>query len=219
MMESRWWDERAAIPRFENQKSSKLDDLELHCENVQLEDEASPTARRRRVISVRELKERVLVVPKVWSRDVCEGIMRRLREGMSATGQTWHTKRHSAYSTVDFPLEALPALDARLRPKVRERVLTLIARHYEFATHWDLFFKDLFFVKYEVDPLVEGKGVSSETYQTKLELHRDGCIVSFNILLNRETDFEGGGTYFQHTDKASPALVSLSLTHLSRLRC
>lgn len=50
--------------------------------------------------------------------------------------------------------------------------------------------RDLFFVKYEVD----GNGA-----QADLPLHQDGSLVSFNILLNPATEFEGGGTFFEAT--------------------
>ena len=57
------------------------------------------------------------------------------------------------------------------------------------ATH-SYTLRDLFFVKYEVD----GNGA-----QADLPLHQDGSLVSFNILLNPATDFEGGGTFFEAT--------------------
>ena len=43
-------------------------------------------------------------------------------------------------------------------------------------------------VKYEAD---KEQGMSS------LAIHRDGALLSFNILLNPETDFVGGHTYFE----------------------
>jgi len=45
-------------------------------------------------------------------------------------------------------------------------------------------FKDLFIVKYKHDE------------QNFLEMHSDGTIISFNILLSEQNDFEGGGTCF-----------------------
>ncbi len=32
--------------------------------------------------------------------------------------------------------------------------------------------------------------------QRSLELHRDGSLLSFNVLLSHESEFEGGGTHF-----------------------
>jgi len=37
--------------------------------------------------------------------------------------------------------------------------------------------------------------------QRKLTIHRDVSILSFNILLNEATDFEGGGTKFYYINK------------------
>ena len=33
--------------------------------------------------------------------------------------------------------------------------------------------------------------------QRSVGIHRDGSVISFNVLLNSEKDFEGGGTFFE----------------------
>ena len=55
--------------------------------------------------------------------------------------------------------------------------------------YFEIGVRDLFFVKYDL------------LKQNELKLHRDGSLVSFNILLNDASEFEGGGTYFKHLDK------------------
>ena len=37
--------------------------------------------------------------------------------------------------------------------------------------------------------------------QRGVEIHRDGSILSFNVLLNSSGDFTGGGTYIEEDDK------------------
>merc|ERR1712228_573 len=49
--------------------------------------------------------------------------------------------------------------------------------------------RDLFFVRYDM------------LKQRELKLHRDGSLVSFNILLNDSSEFGGGGTFFKSTNK------------------
>jgi predicted 2-oxoglutarate/Fe(II)-dependent dioxygenase YbiX len=63
-----------------------------------------------------------------------------------------------------------------------------MAAQYGFpASQYELHFRDLFFVKYE----------AKEGHQAGLDLHRDGSVLSFNMLLNKASDFEGGGTFFE----------------------
>eukprot|EP00511_Aplanochytrium_stocchinoi_P010448 CAMPEP_0204872328 /NCGR_PEP_ID=MMETSP1348-20121228/37884_1 /ASSEMBLY_ACC=CAM_ASM_000700 /TAXON_ID=215587 /ORGANISM="Aplanochytrium stocchinoi, Strain GSBS06" /LENGTH=368 /DNA_ID=CAMNT_0052027127 /DNA_START=357 /DNA_END=1463 /DNA_ORIENTATION=- len=68
----------------------------------------------------------------------------------------------------------------------------------------DLYCKDLFFVKYET------------TKQNGLELHRDGALLSFNILLSEPSDFIGGGTFFQHLDAVVSTNKGDALAHDSQ---
>ena len=54
--------------------------------------------------------------------------------------------------------------------------------------------------------------------QSGLEVHRDGSVVSFNLLLNRETDFEGGGTYVEADDKVYSIGQGDCFVHSGKLR-
>ena len=69
-----------------------------------------------------------------------------------------------------------------------------------------LYFRDLFFVKYTA----EG--------HSGLELHRDGSVVSFNILLNGLEDFDGGGTYVEADDEVYSIGQGDCFVHSGKLR-
>ena len=204
--ESGWaWDERSELPRFPPSRAASgdracagkhLDDLEYDYRNYSLRDSRSPSSRRTRLLRDEELRTSVVVVREMWKRALCEDILLCLRCEMEETGRAWHTKRHNAYSTVDLPLLELPRLDSRLRGALRRTLLSELAARYGFSSSSDLFFKDLFFVKYEA-----GDGGDGRHRQAGLDLHRDGSVLSFNVLLNQETEFQGGGTYFDHTKK------------------
>lgn len=122
---------------------------------------------------------------------------------MVALRLTWHQGRHSAYSTTDLPLHEVPKLDCFLRRHLRRHLLDRVAPSFGFSSGDDLYFKDLFFVKYEAAP----------GCQNSLQLHRDGSVISFNILLNALTDFKGGGTYFDHCRKVFPIEQGDCISH------
>ncbi|QDZ22432.1 Fe2OG dioxygenase domain-containing protein [Chloropicon primus] len=193
------WDERRVLPtrfgvRGEGRGLNTLEEVESSFrERVHVEED-SPAARRKRLLNDASLKRKVLVLEGFWTRKMCNDVLMCLREEMTGLGIGWHTKRHSAYSTVDLPLLEVPKLDSKLRRVLWRTLLSELAARFGFLSESDLFFKDLFFVKYEAGEGGDGK-------QAGLELHRDGSILSFNILLNPETGFEGGGTYFKHTDR------------------
>ena len=71
--------------------------------------------------------------------------------------------------------------------------------------YFDFGFRDLFFVFYDVYK------------QNELALHRDGSIISFNILLNNENDFENGGTYIKHSDKVIKIKQGDCLCHSGKI--
>lgn len=53
--------------------------------------------------------------------------------------------------------------------------------------------------------------------QTELKPHRDGSVVSFNIALNRASDFEGGGTWFASFDDSVKIDQGQVVSHSSAL--
>ena len=105
-------------------------------------------------------------------------------ETYAAQNGGWTTKRHDAYPTTDIPVKNTP-LAGKISAMVRDRVFPILSKVYGFKTKY-LSIRDLFFVKYEA-----GEG------QNSLEFHRDGSLLSFNILCNRSSEFDGGGTLFE----------------------
>lgn len=119
------------------------------------------------------------------SNDFCQWIIKKSEEYSKLHGG-WTKERHKNYPTTDLPVRSIPTLNVPLFNFTTLNILPLIAEHYKLNLYF-LSIVDLFIVKYEA----EG--------QDHLGKHRDGSIISFNILLN--DDFEGGGTSIEHTCK------------------
>lgn len=120
---------------------------------------------------------------KFVSDDFCEWVIKNAEIHAEINGG-WTTNRHKNYPTTDIPVRSINMLKVPLFNLVNINILPLISKHYKLNLYF-LNIMDLFVVKYDV----EG--------QDHLETHRDGSIISFNILLNDE--FEGGGTTIEHT--------------------
>lgn len=132
------------------------------------------------------------IIPKIWTSDECLRVLEAVKAHAKEAG--WSKQRHGAYATTDIPSSAVSAIDPWVRQSLRERLLPALARQYTYGPGWgSLDFRDLFYVKYE--------GSMESTEQSGLDIHQDGSIISFNILLNRNHEFKGGGTYFEHLDK------------------
>lgn len=95
----------------------------------------------------------------------------------------WTKKRHKNYPTTDIPVISIPLLSTPLLNYCNIHILPLISKHYKMNFYF-LNIADLFVVKYDVNG------------QDHLDWHRDGSIISFNILLN--DDFTEGGTAIEH---------------------
>ena len=96
---------------------------------------------------------------------------------------TFQTKRHKHFPTIDVPLRDMPQSYQQFYPLLQSTVYPYVRKKYKLR---DATFNvvDLFVVKY------------SSRGQDELKEHRDGSILSFNILLNRASEFRGGGTKF-----------------------
>ncbi|KAF1784084.1 Ankyrin repeat-containing domain [Phytophthora cactorum] len=99
-----------------------------------------------------------------------------------AAKQGWCKERHASYQTTDMPCHQVAALNSWVRSALADRLFPQIAKRYQLPKTKRLLFRDLFF------------GERSE-----LALHRDGSVLSFNLLLNSADEFTGGGTYFDAT--------------------
>ena len=135
------WDERLVLPL--SASSNTIENMEQNVKSLSMTLKGSPSCARRQLLNNRELRETVRVIPGFWRRCLCDDILFQLHEGMRALGKTWYTNRHSAYSTVDFPLHEAPKLlDQNVRRHLRHHLLQKLARSNGFADADDLFFKD-----------------------------------------------------------------------------
>ncbi|OMJ16868.1 Procollagen-lysine,2-oxoglutarate 5-dioxygenase 2 [Smittium culicis] len=117
----------------------------------------------------------------------------------------WYSSRHSVFQTVDFPVDKLsPQVQNLIHSKLDSFVKTIISDKTGISPDF-LIYRDLFIVKYSADS------------QKGLRLHSDGCLVSFNILLNSSEDFVGGGTYFEKFDSVFQGKQGFALIHDSTL--
>jgi len=99
----------------------------------------------------------------------------------------WTQTRHKKYPTTDLPIKEIPHLFSILNNVIRDKVFPIIENEYDVYKYF-LDFNDLFIVKYDA------------TKQANLNKHVDGCAFSFNILLNKSSNFEGGGTIIYDTN-------------------
>mgnify|MGYP003337289588 CR=1 FL=1 len=100
-----------------------------------------------------------------------------------AASHHFTTNRHKHFPTVDIPLRNLRTSWLRLEPILELDIYPLLKTLYRLQEpHFNIV--DLFVVRYKTGQQVE------------LGEHRDGSIISFNILLNSTVDFCGGGTRF-----------------------
>ena len=136
------------------------------------------------------------VVAELLTLDECAELL------AAAQRQPWTTNRHDRYPTTDIPLASLEC-GAAVEQRLRERVLPLLEQHFGFSR---LAFRDLFVVKYSADA------------QRELALHRDVSQLSFNVLLNEASEFDGGGTYFERLDQTVQLRRGQVLLHSGRLR-
>lgn len=95
----------------------------------------------------------------------------------------WNTSRHKQYPTTDLPIRSIIPLTNYLHNFIILNVFPLIGERFKLNMNF-IHIKDLFVVNYRYDR------------QLGLDYHKDGGIVSCNILLNNKTDFTGGGTTF-----------------------
>lgn len=129
-------------------------------------------------------QEDVFIHKNIMSCKMAEWIIYESDKYSSENGG-YTTRRHLYSPTTDLPVCDIPAVGKILYNFVFMDVLPIISKNYNMYKH-NLIINDLFIVKYE-----HGK-------QDELEFHKDGSIISFNILLNDSSDFDGGGTIIQH---------------------
>ena len=140
----------------------------------------------------------IFVVEALWTRSECERVLKELVDFGDATN--WRSNRYQSFATTDIPLSMMgDEFGAFIRKELHWKLYPQIARHYGLEQRFEIGPKYLFFVRYNDDS--EYRSTTDNFKQNSLNLHRDGSLLSFNVLLNRETAFEGGGTYFKDMDR------------------
>lgn len=134
-------------------------------------------------------------IDKFLTEDICNFIIESTETYAQTNG--WFLNRHNKYPTKDIPIKNIAKLDNIINNIVVQDIYSIISSKYNLNKY---FFGliDLFIIKYEFVSSDTNKSISTE--QTELEKHKDGSFISFNILLNNDKDFEGGGTLFELDD-------------------
>ena len=122
------------------------------------------------------------IYPNIYSSDVCNYIVGECERYASNNGG-WTVDRHIAYPTTDLPVDKIPSIFGLVLETLKT-ITKCISTSYGLDDKMVINVNDLFVVKY------------SHEAQNQLEMHCDGSFLSFSILLNDVSEFEGGGTYF-----------------------
>lgn len=133
-----------------------------------------------------------------FTKDLCNSII------AEAESTQWTTARHDLYPTTDIPVENLIKNKDQINEIIKSKVFPWIEDWFGLPKE-SMYMNDLFVVKYSA----EG--------QRKLTIHRDVSIVSFNVLLNEASEFEGGGTKFYYINKLVPIQKGEVLIHSGKL--
>ena len=120
--------------------------------------------------------------PNLYSSDMCNYIVGECERYASKNGG-WTVDRHTSYPTTDLPVDKIPSIFGLILETLKT-ITTRVSASYGLHDKMIINVKDLFVVKYSHDA------------QNQLEMHCDGSFLSFSILLNDASEFEGGGTYF-----------------------
>lgn len=108
--------------------------------------------------------------PKIMSNILCDEII------VESNKHKWTRKRHLNHPTTDIPIKS-----TKVQKFIQDNIFTLIEKYYTVDKEL-IEINDLFIVKYECSG------------QNFLEKHYDENVFSFVILLNENTEFDGGGT-------------------------
>jgi len=142
--------------------------------------------------------------PNTYSSDVCNYIVGECERYATHNGG-WTVDRHINYPTTDLPVDQIPTIFGLILETLKT-ITDRVSASYGLDDKMIINVKDLFVVKY------------SDDAQNQLEMHCDGSFLSFSILLNDTSEFEGGGTYFDdgltcRLDKGGLLLHSGQIKH------
>lgn len=192
--------------QFENLRQQALQEASQQLNdgsNNPIPTSASIEARRRRYILNESLRSQVFQFKNVFTISQCETILKFITEYSKAHG--WDSARHDSFPTNDIPVERIPELNSMIHELLNASLMPLICKELMFE-RGDLEFVDLFVVSYD-----------AQGGKRSLDLHTDGCLISFNILLNPLSEFEEGGTYFSHLDASFRGEQGGAVVHSSKL--
>lgn len=146
------------------------------------------------------------VFPAIWSLHESRLVLKTLESATRRQG--WCTQRHAAYPTTDLPCYQAVPMDAWVRASIRARLFPQIQSQYAIPMTQQLSFRELFFVKYE----------ARAGERAELGVHCDGSVLSFNILLNERSEFEGGGTFFEASKETMHITQGDAAVHSGKVR-
>lgn len=138
-----------------------------------------------------------------YNSDVCKWIINE-SEKYAKLNEGWTTKRHNNYPTTDLPVERITSIFSYVLQSL-DSISKIIKQSYGIDDSIVLDINDIFIVKYKHDE------------QNSLDLHEDGSFITFNILLNSNSEFEGGGTYFDDGLTVKPNQGDL-LIHCGKIK-
>jgi hypothetical protein len=113
--------------------------------------------------------------------NTCEWIIEESENYANENG--WTNSRHVNYPTTDIPTIKISSINSFIK-FIERKIILKINKLYNFNLRYSVTRNDSFIVKYD------------SNYQKYLALHEDGSFMSYQILLNNSTEFEGGGTFF-----------------------
>jgi len=122
------------------------------------------------------------VFPKVYTPDICKWIVEE-GEKHAAKNGGWTTSRHKNYPTTDLPVKDIPTIFSFILSSLPFNLDKIVKMYGLEGSKINIC--DLFLVKYH------------ENMQNELEVHKDGSVLSFGIVLSNPCDYEGGGTMFE----------------------
>lgn len=110
--------------------------------------------------------------------------------------------RHASYATVDFPVDECAILENYLRDvDFDNRIFQQFGALYGIDPA-DMDYIDLFVAHYEAKDSKDPD--QNKKVMDHLELHRDGSLLSFSLLLNSPDEFNGGGTFYDALQEVQP---------------
>jgi hypothetical protein len=131
----------------------------------------------------------------------CENMV-QLAEQYAAAKGGWSAARHARYQTTDLAVnEETPKLLELVRPVVR-KLKKQVAVLYNRRLEWH----DLFIVKYDMSG------------QISLDMHEDASVISFQVALNGDNAYSGGGTFFEEGQCTAKLTIGDCITFNGDLR-